>query len=59
MSCQPYMFKVSADSITYNLHSILECLDRLRQTVYDLILLIESLVHFVLQLLSQSHEFSH
>ena len=50
---------VSADGFANNLHCVLECLDALRQTVDDLILGIETVIHFILEALSQAHELSH
>ena len=50
---------VSAYSLSNNLHSVLECLYALRQTIDDLILLVESFIHFSFQVLSKSHELSH
>lgn len=50
---------VSADSFANNLHRVLECLDALRQTVDDLILRIETVIHFILEALSQAHELRH
>ena len=49
----------STYGFTHNLHSVLECLDTLRQTINDFVLLVESLVHFSFQGLPQSHEFGH
>ena len=50
---------LSAYSLSDNLHSVLESLDALRETVEDLILLIETLVHFVFEVLTESCELSH
>ena len=50
---------LSAYSLSDNLHSILEGLDALRETVEDLVLLVETLIHFVFKVLTKSCEFSH
>lgn len=50
---------LSAYSLSDNLHSVLESLDALRETVEDLVLLIETLVHFVFEVLTESCELSH
>ena len=49
----------SAYSLSDNLHSVLESLDALRETVEDLVLLIETLVHFVFEVLTESCKLSH
>lgn len=49
----------SADSFAYNFHRVLECLDRLRQAIDDLILTVESFLHFMLKALTKTHELSH
>lgn len=49
----------SADCLADDFHRILEGLDALRQAIDDLVLLIEALVHFVLETLAEPHELSH
>jgi hypothetical protein len=50
---------LSTHCLSYNLHSILECLHALRQVVDNLILVLKTLVHFVFELLSELGELSH
>lgn len=50
---------LSADGLPDNLHCILESLDALRQTVDDFVLRVETLLHFILEAFSESHELSH
>ena len=50
---------ISADCLADNLHSVLESLDALWQTIYDLILTVESLLHLVLEALTKTHELGH
>lgn len=50
---------MSADSLAHDFHCILESLDALRQAVDDLILLVETFIHLVFELLSQTHELCH
>ena len=50
---------MSAYSLSYNFHSVLEGLDALREAVEDLVLLVEPLIHFVLEVLTESCKLSH
>jgi hypothetical protein len=50
---------LSTHCLSYNLHCVLESLHALRQVINNLILRLETLIHFVFQLLSKSGELSH
>lgn len=52
-------FKVSAYGFAYNLHGVLEGLDGEGEVVDDLVLGVEPLLHLVLKLLTELHEFDH
>ena len=50
---------LSAYSLSNNLHSVLESLDALWETIEDLVLLVETLIHFVFEVFTESRELSH
>ena len=50
---------LSANSLSDNLHSVLESLDALWETIEDLVLLVETLIHFVFEVLTEPCELSH
>ena len=54
-----FCFCQSTDSFSNDFHCILECLNALAETIDDLILCIETLIHLMLESLPQSHELSH
>ena len=50
---------LSTNSLSYNLHCVLECFHALREVIDDLILRLKTFIHLVFELLSESSELSH
>ena len=49
----------SANGLSYDFHCVLEGLHALRQIIYDLVLIVETLIHFVFEGLTQALELGH